>query len=87
MHTVMITYDLKSSDQTYTQVKEHMINALGYSEKNFSNFHKLPNTVLLKHNITPYQAVTELLASAALFKGVVDKYFSCITSDTFSMAL
>lgn len=64
---IMLTYDIRRTTATiHTELKNYLIDTLGYSGRILSNepqWYLLPNTTVLKANITPQQAETEFLAA------------------------
>jgi hypothetical protein len=81
--SVLITYDIQRTSNTiHTEVKNAMI-AKGYSEHvpilNGGRT-RLPNTTLVRDNITPQTAANDLIEVCALRGATLEKYISLTIS-------
>jgi hypothetical protein len=79
MVTVFITYDLKELPKgIHLKVKTDLIANYGYSARTLTNEADLPNTFLLKQNITPDNAFDDLKAVVAKHGGTLERSYSGI---------
>jgi hypothetical protein len=77
MVPTFITYDLNEYPEgIHLKVKTELIQSYSYSSKSSNGIVNLPNTFLIKQNISPAHAISELRSVVAKHKGTLEKAYA-----------
>ena len=85
MPEVLLTYDIKkTSDTIHTDLKRELIENYKYSSRIYASdgkWYDLPNTCLIKANITTQQATVDFKNACAKVKATWEKFIAVNYSD------